>query len=397
MPTRLLTNTFNRFFESEKTGSVLLIIATAISVTLTNSAMGPQYLGFWQTSFAGLTLEQWINDGLMAIFFLMIGLELEREMYIGELSDLRNALLPIFAAAGGMLVPALIYYAFNAGLPTQSGIGIPMATDIAFALGALALLGKRIPASLKIFVVAFAVIDDLGAIVMIALFYTDTVTFHYLAGSVGVWLVMLSLNRHFCVSSLPVYLAGGALMWVLMLKSGVHATVAGVMLAFAIPFWRHNETVNSPSYALENLLHKPVAFIVLPLFALANTGIVIGSGWQSDLTDLNGMGIISGLVIGKPLGVLALSFIAVMLGICSLPSDLRWRHLVGAGMLGGIGFTMSIFITNLAFADQPEVINATKMAIFAASLLAGLLGFLWLRFCGSSEPHSKDQAVGVPG
>jgi NhaA family Na+:H+ antiporter len=386
MPTRLLTDTFNRFVDSEKAGGVLLIFATAISVALTNSVLGPQYLGFWRTEFAGLSLEHWINDGLMAIFFLMIGLELERELYVGELSILRNALLPIFAAVGGMLAPALLHYVFNAGLPSQPGVGIPMATDIAFALGALALLGARIPASLKVFVVAFAVIDDLGAVVMIALFYTDSVALHYLAGSLAVWVLLLSLNRFFRVAHLWVYLAGGVLMWVLMLKSGVHATVAGVMLAFAIPFWKRDEAEFSPSHRLENALHKPMAFIVLPLFALANTGIVIGADWLQDLSGPNGLGVISGLVIGKPVGVVLLSMMAVMLGICSLPSDLRWRHLIGAGMLGGIGFTMSIFITNLAFASEPTLINASKMAVFVASLMAGVLGFLWLRFCGSGEP-----------
>lgn len=385
MPTRLLTDTFNRFFESERAGGLLLLFATFISVSLTNSVLGPQYLSIWQTEFAGLTLEHWINDGLMAIFFLMIGLELERELYVGELSILRNALLPIFAALGGMLVPALLHYGFNAGLPSQPGVGIPMATDIAFALGALALLGARIPASLKVFVVAFAVIDDLGAIVMIALFYTDTVALHYLAASLAVWVLLLGLNRFWRINSIPMYVAGGVLMWALMLKSGVHATVAGVMLAFAIPFWKRSDAEYSPSHYLENRLHKPVAFLVLPIFALANTGIVISAGWLENLSGPNGMGVISGLVIGKPVGVVLLSVIAVMLGICSLPADLRWRHIVGAGMLGGIGFTMSIFITNLAFSDQPELINASKMAVFAASLMAGALGFLWLRFCGSGE------------
>jgi NhaA family Na+:H+ antiporter len=385
MPTRLLTDTFNRFFESERAGGLLLLLATFISVALTNSVLGPQYLSFWQTEFVGLTLEQWINDGLMAIFFLMIGLELERELYVGELSILRNALLPIFAALGGMLVPALLHYGFNAGLPSQPGVGIPMATDIAFALGALALLGARIPASLKVFVVAFAVIDDLGAIVMIALFYTDTVALHYLAASLVVWVLLLCLNRFWRIDSIPLYVAGGVLMWTLMLKSGVHATVAGVMLAFAIPFWKRDGAEYSSSHYLENRLHKPVAFLVLPIFALANTGIVIGAGWLENLSGPNGMGVISGLVIGKPVGVVLLSVIAVMLGICSLPADLRWRHIVGAGMLGGIGFTMSIFITNLAFSGQPELINASKMAVFVASLMAGTLGFLWLRFCGSGE------------
>ncbi len=384
-----LSGTFNRFFESEKTGGLLLIACTVLSVTLANSAFGGQYAAFWQTTLGGLTLEHWINDGLMAIFFLMIGLELERELYIGELSVLRNALLPIFAAAGGMALPALIHAGFNTGLPTQAGVGIPMATDIAFALGALALLGARVPTSLKVFVVAFAVIDDLGAIVMIALFYTETVAMPFLAASVGVWLALLAANRLLRIDALPVYLIGGVLMWALMLKSGVHATVAGVMLAFAVPF---RKTPPSPSYRLENLLHKPVAYLILPIFALANTGIVIGADWWQDLSGPNGLGIIAGLVLGKPVGVLAFSVLSVMLGICALPSDLRWSHLLGAGMLGGIGFTMSIFITGLAFQDDPQAINASKMAVFAASLLSGVLGYLGLRLMTPASPEDPDAA-----
>jgi NhaA family Na+:H+ antiporter len=341
--------------------------------------MSDRYLALWKNEYFGLSLEHWINDGLMAIFFLMIGLELERELYVGELSLIRNALLPIFAALGGTLAPALIHYALNADLPTRDGIGIPMATDIAFALGALALLGKRIPASLKVFVVAFAVIDDLIAITVIALFYTDHVAMFYLAMSMGVFLVLLCLNRFFRVSLLPVYLIGGVFMWVFMLKSGVHATVAGVMLAFAIPFWSRDQQQSSPSYQLENFLHKPVAFIVLPLFALANTGIVFGASWALDLATPNSLGVMLGLVIGKPLGVIILSMAVVLLGICKLPSEVTWSHMVGAGLLGGIGFTISIFITNLAFSNQDELINASKIAVFTASLLAGLFGLLWLR------------------
>jgi len=329
---RILTDTFNRFFESEKSGAILLVIATIISVGLTNSVFGSAYLTLWQSEFLGLTLEHWINDGLMAIFFLMIGLELERELYVGELSILRNALLPIFAAIGGTMLPALIHYSFNAELPTQAGIGIPMATDIAFALGALALLGSRIPPALKVFVVAFAVIDDLIAIIMIAIFYTDNVALQYLAGSLMLFVTLLCLNRFFRVASITVYLLGGALMWLLMLKSGVHATAAGVMLAFAIPFWSSSEQTPSPSHKVENFLHKPVAFIVLPLFALANTGIFFGANWLLDLTSPNSMGVIIGLVVGKPLGVALLSALAVMLGICTLPVDVRWRHLIGSGI-----------------------------------------------------------------
>jgi len=374
-----LSNTFNRFFESEKSSAIILVIATLISVALANSVMSDRYLALWRNEYFGLSLEHWINDGLMAIFFLMIGLELERELYVGELSLIRNALLPIFAALGGTLAPALIHYALNADLPTRDGIGIPMATDIAFALGALALLGKRIPASLKVFVVAFAVIDDLIAITVIALFYTDHVAMFYLAMSMGIFLVLLCLNRFFRISLLPVYLIGGVFMWVFMLKSGVHATVAGVMLAFAIPFWSHDQQQPSLSHRLENFLHKPVAFIVLPLFALANTGIVFGANWALDLVTPNSLGVMLGLVVGKPLGVIILSMAVVLLGICKLPSEVTWSHMVGAGLLGGIGFTISIFITNLAFANQVELINASKIAVFTASLLAGLFGLLWLR------------------
>jgi NhaA family Na+:H+ antiporter len=376
----LLTDSFNRFIESEKSGAILLLIATIISVVLTNSAFGSQYLTIWKSEFLGLTLEHWINDGLMAIFFLMIGLELERELYVGELSIFRNALLPTFAALGGTLVPALIHYGFNAELPTQAGLGIPMATDIAFALGALSLLGTRIPPALKVFVVAFAVIDDLIAIIMIALFYTDHVSIHYLAGSIAIFIGLLCLNRFFRVASMPIYLLGGLLMWICMLKSGVHATAAGVMLAFAIPFWSRSDQESSLSNQCENFLHRPVAFIVLPLFALANTGIVFGTHWALELAQPNSMGVIAGLVIGKPLGVALVSAFVVSIGICTLPTDVRWRHLIGAGMLGGIGFTISIFITNLAFGDQFQLVNSSKIAVFIASMISGGIGFIWLRF-----------------
>jgi Na+:H+ antiporter, NhaA family len=394
MPTRRLTETFVRFFESEKSGGMLLLICTALSLGIANSALGPNYLAFWKTEVLGLSIEHWINDGLMAIFFLMIGLELERELYVGELSSLRNALLPIFAALGGMVVPALIHYSFNAGLPTQAGVGIPMATDIAFALGALALLGARVPASLKVFVVAFAVIDDLGAIVMIALFYTTGLSLAYLAGSLAIWLLLLIGNRILRISALPVYVAGGVLMWVLMLKSGIHATIAGVMLAFAIPFWSRSEHESSPSHRLENLLHKPIAFVVLPLFALANTGVLLNTDLLAELMGANGLGIMAGLVIGKPLGVLLLSLLALWLGLCKLPSDLRVSHLAGAGMLGGIGFTMSIFITNLAFGDDVINVHASKIAIFCASLMAGVLGVVWLRLCRMPDDDAPESAQG---
>lgn len=380
-----LTSSFQNFFNSEKSSGVLLIVCTLISLLVSNSASGPDYLGLWQTAVAGLSLEHWINDALMAVFFLLIGLELERELYSGELSNFKNALLPIFAAVGGVVTPALIHFALNAGTPTQAGLGIPMATDIAFALGALALLGNRIPASLKVFVVAFAVIDDLSAIVVIAAFYTAQLSVAYLAAALAVWLLLVALNRVWRVMALLPYLLGGALMWFLTLKSGVHATVAGVLLAFAIPYSATDDDQESPSHRLEHLLHKPVAFIILPVFALANTAIVIGPDWMQSLASSNSVGIIAGLLFGKPLGVTLLCLVAVYSGLCRLPAGLTWRHIMGAGILGGIGFTMSIFITGLAFSGDAAYIDASKMAILLASLLAGSLGLLWLSLFGQRQ------------
>jgi NhaA family Na+:H+ antiporter len=383
-----LSNTFNRFFASEKSSGNLLIICTVLSLVITNSPMGSDYLSFWRRNVGGLSLEHWVNDALMAIFFLLIGLELERELYVGELSNFKDALLPIVAAIGGMAAPALIHFSLNEGMPTQTGIGIPMATDIAFALGVLAILGNRIPASLKVFVVAFAVIDDLGAIVIIAVFYTAQFSVWYLVGALAVWTLIFALNRFFRVMSLIPYLLGGALMWFLMLNSGVHATIAGVMLAFAIPFSAKDDDAQSPSHKLEHFLHKPVAFIILPIFALANTGIVVGADWMQGLTSANSLGIAAGLIAGKPLGVTLLCFAAVASGICRLPLDLKWSHMIGAGILGGIGFTMSIFIANLAFSGNPECINDSKMAILLASLVAGTSGLLWLRLLAKPATYT---------
>jgi len=385
---RALSRTFNRFFESEKAGGILLIACTLMSLLLANSPLGHDYLHFWHLQVAGLSVELWVNDALMAIFFLLIGLELERELYSGELSNFRNALLPVLAAAGGIAAPALIHFMLNQGLPSQPGMGIPMATDIAFALGVLALLGKRVPASLKVFLTALAVMDDLGAIVVIALFYTSSLSLAYLGGALGVFLLLLLMNKRLRILALAPYVVGGVLMWFLMLKSGVHATIAGVLLAFAIPYSGTEDDTASPSHRLEHVLHFPVAFLILPIFALANTGIVIGAGWMQELVSPNSMGIIAGLVLGKPLGITLACFAAVMLGVCRLPLDLNWRHVFGAGILGGIGFTMSIFITNLAFIATPALVNASKMAILAASLTAGVIGFAWLKLFG--QPTAVD-------
>ena len=390
---RSLSQTFKDFVDSEKSGGALLIVCTVIALLLANSPAGTSFLSVWHWHAGGLSLEHWINDGLMAIFFLLIGLELERELYSGELSNLKNALLPMFAAIGGMVAPALIHFSLNAGTPTQAGIGIPMATDIAFALAVLAILGNRIPASLKVFVVAFAVMDDLGAIVIIAAFYTAQLSVWYLAGALVVWAGLLTLNYLFRLKSLAPYVLGGILMWVLMLKSGVHATIAGVALAFAIPFSARDNDEESPSHKLESCLHKPVAFVILPIFALASTGVVVGSDWIQDLTSTNSVGIAAGLILGKSLGVASLCFVAIASGICRLPLDLNWRHVFGAGILGGIGFTMSIFITNLAFVGNAKVTNASKLAILLASLTAGALGFLWLRLFGSPESADGNKTV----
>jgi len=385
---RRLSKTFKSFFDSEKSSGILLIICTIVSLLITNSFLGANYLYMWQMKVGGLSIEHWINDLLMAIFFLLIGLELVRELKVGELSDIKNALLPIFAAIGGIAVPALIHYALNRGTPTQSGIGIPMATDIAFALGVLALLGSRVPASLKVFLAALAVIDDLGAIMVIAVFYTAELSTTYLFGAMVVFGILFLIKK-MGVKSLVPYLLGGLVMWFCMLKSGVHATIAGVLLAFTIPFSVHEDDEESPSHKLEHFLHKPVAFIILPIFALANTGIVIGTDAMQNLAEVNSTGIIAGLFLGKPIGITLLSFMAVSLGICRLPLDLNWKHVFGAGLLGGIGFTMSIFITNLAFGDA-EVINTSKMAILIASLAAGTGGFVWLKLLGKPVEADKD-------
>lgn len=370
-----LSKLFSEFFKSEKTGGFLLIGCTILSLVLSNSAYAHDYIGFWEHHIFDHSVTHWINDGLMAIFFLLIGLELEREVYIGELSNFKNALFPIISAIGGVIIPAIIYIICNFGQPAQTGAGIPMATDIAFAIGMLALLGKNVPASLKIFLTALAVIDDLCAILIIAFFYTNSISFFYLSVSLGIFLLLLLLNR-LKVNNLIPYLIGGIGMWYCMLHSGVHATLSGVLLAFAIPFGNGDE--KSISYKLQHFLHNPVAFIIIPLFALANTCIAFGNDWMSGIFTRESIGIITGLVAGKPIGILLFSGIAVALGICKLPSDLQWKHIAGAGMLAGIGFTMSIFITMLAFTDQ-HFIDIGKIAIIIASVLASLLGLVSLK------------------
>ena len=371
-----ITQLFKDFFESEKLGGLVLLFCTIVSLVLANSIFGESYHHFWLIEFSGKSLEYWINDGLMTIVFLLIGLELEREIYQGELSNIKDALLPIFAAIGGMVVPAVIFLAFNFGTPTQSGSGIPMATDIAFAIGILSLLGNRVPLSLKIFLTALAVIDDLGAILIIAIFYTKTIVWGNLAIALGIFMLLYVLGKYFKVKNLLPYLIGGVIMWYFMLHSGVHATITGVLLAFAIPFG--NGGNKSTSYILQHVLHKPVAFIILPIFALANTAILINGNIAEVVTENYSLGVALGLVVGKPLGIFILTFLVVKLGWCQLPNDMNWKSVLGVGFLGGIGFTMSIFITLLAF-DNTIIINNTKLIIVLSSLLAGVIGFLFLK------------------
>jgi len=379
-----LTKLFKEFFASEKTGGLILVGCTILSILIANSGAGEGWFHFWHArvnaSFGPVSLdysvEHWINDGLMGIFFLLVGLEIEREIYVGELADFRKALLPILAAAGGMFIPAALHFLFNHGTPGQAGVGIPMATDIAFALGVLSLLGKKVPPSVKIFLTALAIIDDLGAILVIAFFYTKTLSLAWLGAALGIFLLLLLLNYR-KVNHLAFYLVPGLLLWYCMLQSGIHATLSGVLLAFAIPF---RKSSLNPSDRLQHWLHKPVAFIILPAFALANTGILLSSGWQATLLTSNSLGILAGLVLGKPIGVLLCCFLAIRSGLCQFPEGMNGRHLLGLGLLAGIGFTMSIFITNLAFEDASSFIQPSKIAILTASLLAGLLGYACLFF-----------------
>ena len=380
----LLSKLFTDFVNSEKAGGFILIGCTILSIIIANTALGDGYIHFWhqQAGFGNeivklnYPVEIWINDGLMTIFFVLIGLEIERELYIGELSSVKNALLPLFAAVGGMVVPALVHFLLNSGTATQSGFGIPMATDIAFALGVLSLLGNKVPVTLKIFLTAFAIIDDLGAILVIAVFYTKDFSFGYFGAAIGIWLLLFVMNR-LKIYKLIFYIFPGIVMWYCMLQSGVHATISGILFAFALPFAKGDK--KSPSYRLQHFLHKPVAFFILPIFALANTGVVFYKGWIDQLISRNSLGISIGLLAGKPIGILLFSFVAVKLKICQLAADVNWKHITGAAILGGIGFTMSIFITLLAF-DNSETVANSKIAVVFSSCIAGLIGYLFLKW-----------------
>ena len=369
----LSTKLFKEFVASERSGALVLMLATAVSLLLANTSFGESLQHFFHMPLLGMPFETWVNDGLMVVFFLMIGLELEREIYEGELSSWKNAALPVIAAIGGMVVPGMIHILMNLGTSTTHGAGIPMATDIAFSLGVLAMFGSKVPYSLKIFLTALAIADDLGAIVIIALFYTKEVALTYLFGALGVLALLGCLNR-FRVHILWPYLIGGVAMWWCFLQSGVHATIGGVLLAFAIPFSKRRE--DCISHRLQHRLHYPVALGILPIFALVNTCISLHGDWYWRLLEPNSVGIYVALVVGKPLGIIAFCWLAIYFRFGQLPDALSRSHLVGAGILAGIGFTMSIFISTLAFEDQ-ELVNLSQISVLLASASAAALGAGW--------------------
>ena len=380
---------FKDFFRSEQIGGVILIVCVIVSLIIANSNLGAAFENLMTTKIgfnnSAIPLEYsisfWINDGLMAIFFLLVGLEIKREIIEGELSSPQKAAMPIFAALGGMIFPAIIYALINLNTPTIHGWGIPMATDIAFALGVISLLGKRVPPSLKIFLAALAIADDLGAILVITIFYTNELHWMQLLYSAGILIVLIALNR-FGVKKLFYYIIPGIFLWYFVHHSGIHATIAGVLLALTIPTNTVKE--ESPLEKLEHLIVRPVNFLIMPIFALANTNIRFENKMIDGLSSPLGLGIICGLALGKPIGVSLFSWLSVKLGMAKLPSKANWKHILGLGLLAGIGFTMSVFIALLSFSN-PEYQIQAKFAIIVSSVLAGISGYVFL----SSLSHKK--------
>ena len=433
---RPLVRPFAEFFRREAAGGIVLLISAVLALLLANTNWGPAryFPALWDAhlriAFNGLlldhTLLQWINDGLMTVFFLIVGLEIKREVLDGELASVRQAVLPIAGALGGMLAPALLFAFFNHGTPTAGGWGIPMATDIAFALAVLQLLGPRVPLGLKVFLTALAIVDDLGAVLVIAGFYTKELHLHYLYLALGTWGILLVFNW-LRIRSLWAYLPLGVVLWYFMLESGIHATLAGVLLAVAIPFRipfsktellrRVDERLallrqethepeadprviseeledlhqrsSSPAQRLEQQLHTVVSFGIIPLFAFANTSLVIESASLRGLLSPLGLGVVVGLVVGKPLGIVFFSWLTVRLGWAALPPGVSWQRMWGAGILGGIGFTMSIFVTLLALGEHSPGTSVAKLAVLLASLLAGSAGYLVLRSSPAQAPGAE--------
>ncbi len=375
-------NVFKDFFASSNAGGIMLFLCVILSMIIANSPLAAALqnlldlpLGFETESIhLKYSVLLWINDGLMAVFFLLVGLEIKREIVEGELSSPKKASLPILCAIGGAVVPALIYLSFNAGQETASGWGIPMATDIAFALAVINLLGNRIPSSLKIFLAALAIVDDLIAILVIAFFYSSGIELTYLYYAVAGMVVLILMNK-LNVLNPYLYLIPGVFIWYFIHHSGIHATIAGVLVAMTIP--TNDTAIESPLERLEHALTKPVNFLIIPLFAFANTNITLEKEMLGGLTSGLGLGISLGLLVGKPIGILLTSFLCTKAKLSSLPEGSNWKHIIGVGLLAGIGFTMSIFIAILSFND-PEHVSEAKLSILLTSLLAGVFGYLAL-------------------
>ncbi len=378
------------FFKMESAGGILLVIAAAIAMVIANSAMGEGYQAFLHTYVFGMSVSHWINDGLMAVFFLLIGLEVKRELLEGALKSRETAIFPAIAAVGGMLAPALIYVAFNFNDPAAiQGWAIPAATDIAFALGIMALLGKRVPVSLKVFLLALAIIDDLGVVVIIALFYSsDLSTIALTIGFIMTGVLFMLNAKH--VTKLSIYLVAGLILWIAVLKSGVHATLAGVVIGFAIPL-KGNKGEHSPLKHLEHALHPYVAFAILPVFAFANAGISLQGVSLAGLTSMLPLGVALGLFLGKPLGIFSFSWAAVKLGVAKLPEGINFKHIFAVSVLCGIGFTMSIFISSLAFGQANEAYDTYARL----GILMGVnhRGITWLFFTATLSAAQKSVII----
>ncbi|MCG9555588.1 Na+/H+ antiporter NhaA [Vibrio sp. Isolate31] len=385
-----MTDVIRDFFKLESAGGIILVIAAAIAMFVANSPLNEMYQGVLHSYVLGMSVSHWINDGLMAVFFLLIGLEVKRELLEGALKSKETAIFPAIAAIGGMLAPALIYVLFNSSNPEAlQGWAIPAATDIAFALGIMALLGNRVPVSLKVFLLALAIIDDLGVVVIIALFYSgDLSTLALTVGFIATGVLFMLNNKH--VTKLSVYLIVGAILWFAVLKSGVHATLAGVVIGFAIPL-KGNKGEHSPLKHLEHALHPYVAFAILPIFAFANAGISLEGISISNLTGMLPLGIAMGLLVGKPLGIFLFSWGAVKTGVAKLPEGVNFMNIFAVSVLCGIGFTMSIFISSLAFGPtNADFDTLARLGILMGSTTAAILGYFLLSI---SLPKTKHQEV----
>ena len=391
MKDKINLNIFKDFVQSSNFGGFLLFLCVVISMIVANTSMAVPLQNLLDTKLGyeneaihlNYSVSMWINDGLMAIFFLLVGLEIKREIVEGELSSPKKAILPILAAIGGAVVPALIYLYFNSGTPTASGWGIPMATDIAFALAVISLLDKRVPTSLKIFLAALAIVDDLIAILVIAIFYSSGIELGYL-GYAGIGILVLILMNRFNIKNPYLYLIPGVFIWYFVHHSGIHATIAGVLVAMTLP--TNDTEVESPLEKLEHALVKPVNFLIIPIFAFANTNITIHQEMIEGLTSPLGLGISLGLIFGKPIGIVVTSLICSKLGIGQLPANSNFIHIIGLGLLAGIGFTMSIFISMLSF-DNQVFIEEAKLSVLITSLIAGIIGYVILNL--SSRRKSK--------